>query len=221
MQVPVRLRDLHALQALGQASQVLCELWIVFGPDPDVAVNLANSTACFVGMASVPLPASNMDCSPGCLLAQGLFVIRNVLEGRDNGSAMLRLQLEAKKDGHTSSVPGARSDEQHSAAQPLTPSNPAQECNAAQCPAHDGVQDRHSEVNELPQLSAAEHCEPPLALHLQPVKVTEQSICVHSFRVSIQRLHGLADEQELTSAGMRLPVGRYVRCARLSASRHV
>jgi hypothetical protein len=91
--VPLLLRDLQALQSLGQGSVAQCELWVLCGPDPDAALGAEDGLAAFVGVATVPLQQCSGSVAVPMPLASGRHTLRNILEGCEGGNVSLTLQL--------------------------------------------------------------------------------------------------------------------------------
>ena len=92
VQVPVVLRNLQTLQALGQASTMPCELWLLSCTDPVAALADVESPPVFVGVANIPI-SFRPGAPVACILAGGWFPLNNVLNGMEGASMLLHLSL--------------------------------------------------------------------------------------------------------------------------------
>ena len=93
-EVALQLRSLSTLQALGQATSVACEIWLLQGSDPDDAL-AQQQQASFVGMASLPLRPDALPSADQQTVqaAAGSLPVYNVLEGTHAGKLEVHLQL--------------------------------------------------------------------------------------------------------------------------------
>lgn len=118
-QVLLTLPSLRAIKALGHPLMMQFELWLLDGPDPNVAMK--RQTNALVGLLSVPLSLHISD-SGVAVLASGVYCFRNVLEGfaaakvelhviaAAEDAALLRAVLPGSPDHETLSVRCEASD---------------------------------------------------------------------------------------------------------------